>query len=150
MVPIPEEPPVIKTTLLIVAFIGLTKKKILLKEDYLCLNSKIESEIFRLKKWQRPTSPLNHVPLLCSHPGESAGAGRRTCRCKYTIFYIFTSACSVKITLYIGIFKIHTMKNYNVLSVILLAMALSNCGGTKKGENTIFNFDTSSFSAKYT
>jgi hypothetical protein len=24
------------------------------------------------------------------------------------------------------------MKNYNVLSVILLAMALSNCGGTKK------------------
>jgi hypothetical protein len=35
------------------------------------------------------------------------------------------------------------MKNYNVLSVILLAMALS--GGTKKGENTIFNFDTSSF-----
>jgi hypothetical protein len=42
------------------------------------------------------------------------------------------------------------MKNYNVLSVILLAMALSNCGGTKKGENTIFNFDTSSFSAKYT
>jgi hypothetical protein len=28
-------------------------------------------------------------------------------------------------------------------------MALSNCGGTKKGENTIFNF-TSSFSAKYT
>jgi hypothetical protein len=25
----------------------------------------------------RPTSqPLNHVPLLCSHPGESAGAGR--------------------------------------------------------------------------
>jgi hypothetical protein len=29
-------------------------------------------------------------------------------------------------------------------------MALSNCGGTKKGENTIFNFDTSSFSAKYT
>jgi hypothetical protein len=55
----------------------------------------------------------------------------------------------VKITLYIGIFKIHTMKNYNVLSVILLAMALSNCG-TKKGENTIFNFDTSSFSAKYT
>jgi hypothetical protein len=80
---------------------------------------------------------------------ESAGAGRRTCRCKYNLLY-FTSALSVKITLYIGIFKIHTMKNYNVLSVILLAMALSNCGGTKKGENTIFNFDTSSFSAKYT
>jgi glutamine cyclotransferase len=42
------------------------------------------------------------------------------------------------------------MKNYNVLSVILLAITLSNCGGTKKGENTIFNFDTSTFAAKYT
>ena len=42
------------------------------------------------------------------------------------------------------------MKNYNLLSVILLAMTLSNCGGTKKGENTLFNFDTSKFAAKYT
>jgi glutamine cyclotransferase len=41
------------------------------------------------------------------------------------------------------------MKNYNLLSVILLAMTLSNCGDTKKGENTIFNFDTSKFAAKY-
>jgi len=42
------------------------------------------------------------------------------------------------------------MKNYNFLSVILLAMTLSNCGDPKKGENTIFNFDTSKFAAKYT
>ncbi|MEZ7506595.1 glutaminyl-peptide cyclotransferase [Flavobacterium sp. Arc2] len=41
------------------------------------------------------------------------------------------------------------MKNYNLLSIILLAMTLSNCGDTKKEENTIFNFDTSKFSAKY-
>jgi hypothetical protein len=88
--------------------------------------------------------------LLCSHPGESAGAGRVGLAGANIQSFIFLALCSVKITLYIGIFKIHTMKNYNVLSVILLAMALSNCGGTKKGENTIFNFDTSSFSAKYT
>jgi hypothetical protein len=82
---------------------------------------------------------------------ESAGAGRVGLAGANIQSFIFLQAlCSVKITLYIGIFKIHTMKNYNVLSVILLAMALSNCGGTKKGENTIFNFDTSSFSAKYT
>jgi glutamine cyclotransferase len=68
----------------------------------------------------------------------------------YNLFIFLQALCSVKITLYIGILKIQTMKNYNVLSVILLALALSNCGGTKKGENTIFNFDTSSFSAKYT
>jgi hypothetical protein len=40
------------------------------------------------------------------------------------------------------------MKNYNVLSVILLAMALSNCGGTKKEK--ILYLISSSFSAKYT
>jgi hypothetical protein len=62
---------------------------------------------------------------------ESAGAGRRTCRCKYTIFYIFASLCS-KITLYIGVFKIKTMKKYNLLSIILLAVTLTNCGDTKK------------------
>jgi hypothetical protein len=82
---------------------------------------------------------------------ESAGAGRvGLAGANIQSLYFLQALCSVKITLYIGIFKIHTMKNYNVLSVILLAMALSNCGGTKKGENTIFNFDTSSFSAKYT
>jgi glutamine cyclotransferase len=41
------------------------------------------------------------------------------------------------------------MKNYNVLSVILLAITLSNCGGTKKGENTLFNFESSKFAAKH-
>jgi hypothetical protein len=41
----------------------------------LCLNSKIELKLIQIKKMARPTSqPLNHV--LCSHPGESAGAGR--------------------------------------------------------------------------
>jgi hypothetical protein len=79
--PIPEEPPVIKTTLLIVAFIGFYKnKKILPEGRLLCFKFKLKkkkSEQSPLKKWQRPTSQLlNHVPLLCSHPGESAGAGR--------------------------------------------------------------------------
>jgi hypothetical protein len=33
------------------------------------------------------------------------------------------------------------MKKYNLLSIILLAVTLSNCGDTKKGENTLFTFD---------
>ena len=41
------------------------------------------------------------------------------------------------------------MKKYNLLSIILLGITLSNCGDKKKGENTIFNFDTSKFAAKY-
>ena len=41
------------------------------------------------------------------------------------------------------------MKKYNLLSIILLGITLSGCGDTKKGENTIFNFDTSKFAAKY-
>jgi hypothetical protein len=41
------------------------------------------------------------------------------------------------------------MKKYNLLSIILLGIAVSNCGGKKKGENSLFNFDTSKFSAKY-
>jgi hypothetical protein len=61
---------------------------------------------------------------------ESVGAGRvGLAGANIHLLYILQALCSVKITLYIGIFKIHTMKNYNVLSVILLAMALSNCGG---------------------
>jgi hypothetical protein len=69
--PIPEEPPVIKTTLLIVAFIGFTKnKKILLKEDYFCLNSKIETEMIQIKKMasdlhrNRSTTYPCYVPIL--------------------------------------------------------------------------------------
>jgi glutamine cyclotransferase len=41
------------------------------------------------------------------------------------------------------------MKKYNLLSIILLGVAVSSCGGKKKGENTMFNFDTSKFTAKY-
>jgi hypothetical protein len=41
---------------------------------------------------------------------ESAGAGRVGLAGANTIFYILQALCSVKITLYIGIFKIHTMK----------------------------------------
>ncbi|HEY4617243.1 MAG TPA: glutaminyl-peptide cyclotransferase [Flavobacterium sp.] len=41
------------------------------------------------------------------------------------------------------------MKKYNLLSIILLGITLSGCEDTKKGENTIFNFDTSKFAAKY-
>jgi hypothetical protein len=56
-------------------------------------------------------APLNHVPLLCSHPGESVGAGRVGLAGANIQSFIFLQAlCFVKITLYIGIFKIHTMK----------------------------------------
>jgi glutamine cyclotransferase len=41
------------------------------------------------------------------------------------------------------------MKNYNLLSVILLGIALVNCGDTKKGENTLFSFDISNFKEQY-
>jgi glutamine cyclotransferase len=41
------------------------------------------------------------------------------------------------------------MRNYNFLFIILLGITLSNCGGTKKGENTLFTFDNSNYKAKY-
>ena len=51
--------------------------------------------------------------------------------------------------MYIGVFKFETMKNYNVLSIILLATALSNCGDTKKGENSLFTFDNTIVKTQY-
>ena len=41
------------------------------------------------------------------------------------------------------------MKNYNFLFIILLGITLSNCGSKKNGENSIFTFDDSKFSAQY-
>jgi glutaminyl-peptide cyclotransferase len=41
------------------------------------------------------------------------------------------------------------MKNYNFLFIILLGITLSNCGGTKKGENTLFTFDDSKLKPQY-
>ncbi len=41
------------------------------------------------------------------------------------------------------------MKNYNFLFIILLGINLSNCGGTKKGDNTLFTFDNSTYKSKY-
>jgi len=41
------------------------------------------------------------------------------------------------------------MKKYNFLSIILLGITLVNCGDTKKGDNTIFNFENSKFSTQY-
>ncbi len=41
------------------------------------------------------------------------------------------------------------MKKYNFLFIIILGIALTSCGGTKKGENSIFTFDDSKFSAQY-
>ena len=55
----------------------------------------------------------------------------------------------LKITLYIRTFKIQNMKKHNLLSFILLGAILSNCGDTKKRENTLFNFDSSKISAQY-
>lgn len=45
--------------------------------------------------------------------------------------------------------KIYFMKNYNFLFIILLGITLANCGGTKKGENTLFTFDDSKISSQY-
>ena len=41
------------------------------------------------------------------------------------------------------------MKNYNFLFIILLGITMSNCGGTKKGENTLFTFDDSKLKPQY-
>ena len=41
------------------------------------------------------------------------------------------------------------MRNYNFLFIILLGITLVNCGGAKKGENTLFTFDDSKFAAQY-
>jgi hypothetical protein len=82
-----------------------------------------------------------YVPIL------GTGAGR-TCRCKYTIFFIFFCTLCSKITLYIGVFKIKTMKKYNLLSIILLAVTLSNCGYTKKVK-TLFTFDNKVIKTQY-
>ena len=41
------------------------------------------------------------------------------------------------------------MKNYNILSIILLGTLFVNCGDTKKGENSLFTFDNSKFKEQY-
>ena len=41
------------------------------------------------------------------------------------------------------------MKNYNFLFIILLGITLVSCEATKKGENSIFTFDNSTFKAQY-
>jgi glutaminyl-peptide cyclotransferase len=41
------------------------------------------------------------------------------------------------------------MKKYNFLFIILLAITFINCGDTKKGENSLFTFDISSFKEQY-
>ncbi|MFV8360011.1 glutaminyl-peptide cyclotransferase [Flavobacterium sp. LS1P3] len=41
------------------------------------------------------------------------------------------------------------MKNYNILSIILLGTLLVNCGDKKKGENSLFTFDNSKFKEQY-
>ncbi len=41
------------------------------------------------------------------------------------------------------------MKNYNILSIILLGTLFINCGDTKKGENSLFTFDNSKFKEQY-
>lgn len=41
------------------------------------------------------------------------------------------------------------MRNYNFLFIILLGITLASCGGSKKGENTLFSFDDSKFKEQY-
>lgn len=41
------------------------------------------------------------------------------------------------------------MRNYNFLFIILLAISITSCGDTKKGENSIFTFDISKFKEQY-
>ncbi len=41
------------------------------------------------------------------------------------------------------------MKKHNLLSIILLGISLTYCSNTKKGENTLFNFDSSKLKETY-
>ena len=41
------------------------------------------------------------------------------------------------------------MKKYNFLFIILLGITVANCGDTKKGENSIFTIDNSTFKSQY-
>ncbi|MFV8355636.1 glutaminyl-peptide cyclotransferase [Flavobacterium sp. XS1P32] len=41
------------------------------------------------------------------------------------------------------------MRNYNLLSIILLGITLASCSDTKKNENTLFPFDNSKFKELY-
>ena len=41
------------------------------------------------------------------------------------------------------------MKKYNCLFIILLAISLSNCGGAKKEDNSLFSFETASTNKQY-
>ena len=41
------------------------------------------------------------------------------------------------------------MKKYNFLFIILLGVIVTNCGGTKKENNTLFTFDTTQFKEQY-
>lgn len=41
------------------------------------------------------------------------------------------------------------MKKHNFLFIILLGVIVSNCGGTKKDNNSLFTFDTTQFKAQY-
>ncbi len=41
------------------------------------------------------------------------------------------------------------MKKYNFLAIILLGLVLSNCGGAKKENNSLFTFDTKQFKEQY-
>ncbi|MGG7035165.1 MAG: glutaminyl-peptide cyclotransferase [Flavobacterium sp.] len=41
------------------------------------------------------------------------------------------------------------MKNYNLLSAILLSATIVGCGGSKKNEESAFSFDNSKFKAEY-
>jgi glutamine cyclotransferase len=67
----------------------------------------------------------------------------------YKHFIFLQALCSYKITLYIALLKFQAMKKYNLLSIILLGISFSNCGDTKKGENSIFTFDNSKFKEQY-
>jgi glutamine cyclotransferase len=67
----------------------------------------------------------------------------------YNLFIFLQVLCAVKITLYIGLLKILAMKKYNFLSFILLGIALVSCNDQKKGENTVFTFDISTFNEQY-
>jgi hypothetical protein len=66
----------------------------------------------QIKKWQAThIAPLNHVPLLCSHPGESAGAGRVGLAVQIYNLFIFLQALSSKNNIvYCGSIKIKTKK----------------------------------------
>jgi hypothetical protein len=125
--PIPDEPPVIKTTLPISIAICArrvqNKKKSSRRKTKYCFKFRKESENQLNKNGKRPTSHRSTTyPAMFPSWGVCRSWSCRTCWCKYTTFYIFARALIIKNIVVYWYIKKRNYENYNFLSIILLGI----------------------------